>query len=113
NGGTNPLQISGITNTNSPIFWSIDIANSTCYDDGLLPSIVLEPTDYCTIVFNNILSSYASVLGNVLQSSYSESLTVPTLVFQDANAVGTQFVVQPQAPSPFDSNIIGVTGNQA
>ena len=113
NKGTNPAQVSGVINTNSPIAWVIDTANSTCYNGGALPSATIAPLASCTIVFKNVLSSYAQAVPGGLGASYSENLTVPTVVFQDQTATGTQFSVQPSAPAPISGTNIAVNGTQA
>ena len=113
NSGTNPAQVSGVNNTNSPIAWVIDTANSTCYNSGALPSATIAPSASCTIVFKNVLSQYAQAVSGGLGSSYTENLTVPTLTFQDQTATGTQFNVQPSAPAPINGTTVYVNGTQA
>lgn len=112
NSGTNPVQISGISNTNSPISWAIDTTASSCYSSGNLPSATIAPSSSCTIVFNNVLAQYAQAVSGGVGATYTENLTVPTLVFQDI-ATSTQFQVTPSAPAPISGNTIYAQGNQA
>ncbi len=113
NGGTNPAQISGISNTNSPIAWVIDKGASTCYNGGVLPSATIAVGASCTIVFNNVLAQYAQAVPGGLGASYTENLIVPTITFQDQTAAGTQFSVTPAAPAPISGTTVYVTGTQA
>jgi hypothetical protein len=113
NTGSNPVQVSGISNTNSPIAWQIDTALSTCYSGGNLPSGSIAPGAPCTIVFKNVLAEYAEAVSGGVGATFTENLTVPTLVFQDMVATGTQFQVTPSAPAPISGNTIYAQGNQA
>ncbi len=113
NSGTNPVQISGIHNTNSPISWEIDPATSSCYNSGSLPSATIASGAFCTIVFNNVLAQYAKAVSNGVGATYTENLIVPTLIFQDMVATTTQFQVTPAAPAPISGDTIYVQGNQA
>jgi len=113
NEGTNPIQITGINNSNSPIAWKIDTAASSCYDNGNFPSTSIAVNNTCTIVFSNVLADYAVAIGGGLGASYIESITVPTIVFADTHATGTQFEVTPAAPEPISGTTIHATGNQA
>ncbi len=113
NGGTNPVTISGISNSNSPISWNIDTIHSTCYHNGALPSASIAVNASCTIVFNNVLAEYALAASGGLGASYSENITVPTLILQDQVATAIQFSITPPAPAPINGNTVYVTGNQA
>lgn len=114
NQGTNPIVIRGITNTNSPISWLLDTASTTCLTSGgTAPSATLNPGNTCIVVFKNVLDQYALAVTGGLGASYVQNITVPTLVFADTVAVGTQFIVQPTLPAPLSGTILYVTGNQA
>lgn len=112
NGGYNPVKVSGIINPNSAYAWRIDTNASTCYSGGLLPSAAIEPGANCTIVFNNVLHQNHLGLGDI-GASYTENLTMPTVIFQDQVATGTQFRIQPTLPAPLSGNILYATAYQA
>jgi hypothetical protein len=113
NNGTNPIVISGVDNTNSPIAWLLDEDNSSCYQGGKLPSAVIEPTQGCSLVFKNVLAEYSLAVPAGVGINYSEDLVLPTIVFQDQVAQGTQFAVSPLAPAPISDTIVSVNGTQA
>jgi hypothetical protein len=113
NTGTNPMKIRGVINTNSPIAWQINKANSTCYAGGVLPSPELAPaTGACTIVFENMLAQNINANTSV-GSSYTEDLMVPTIVFGDVQLPSQQYQVQPAAPAPISATTVSAIGYQA
>ncbi|MDQ5920544.1 MAG: hypothetical protein QG673_600 [Pseudomonadota bacterium] len=93
NSGTNSINITGIQNATSALAWYLNLAQSTCYNlSGMAPSAK------CTIVYNNVLNENTLAISG-LGSSYTENITVPGIVFDDAVATGTQFITQPSVPS--------------
>ncbi len=113
NTGGNAIQITGVSNTNSPYNWLIDTTNSTCYNSGALPSATIAASGSCTLVFTNVLANNFIGLGSGLGSSYTMNLTLPTIVFKDTVATGTQFSVTPALPSPLSGTILYATAQQA
>ncbi|MBX9867277.1 MAG: hypothetical protein K2Y14_10205 [Burkholderiales bacterium] len=110
NSGTNPVKITGITNPNSGYVWAIDTARSSCYV-GEIPAAIVQPTEHCTVVFNSILNQHAIGLGSTLGASYTENVTLPTVTFQDQQATGTQFSIQPTTPN--GETVVYATAQQA
>lgn len=93
NTGSNPITITGFQNTNSTLAWSLNLAQSTCYTAD---NLAVGAT--CTIIFNNVLNQNTLAISG-LGSSYTENLIVPTIIFKDDVATGTQFQVQPTLPT--------------
>ena len=112
NSGTDPIQITGVNNINSPSNWMIN-TTSSCYSAGGLPSTVLVMGATCTIIFDNQLYQNSIAVAGGLGASYSEPLTVPTLTFIDYLIESSQFTFQPAAPAPINGTIIYATANQA
>ena len=92
NTGTNPVKITGIQGGNS-VAWSVDSGHgSNCMGN------TLAPNDICYIMFDNVLATNILALGDV-GAVYTENLTVPTLIYQDANNSQVQFNAQPNLPT--------------
>ena len=73
NSGTNPIQFTGINNTNNPINWTIDSTSSTCYNGGILPSSILATGQTCSLKFNNQLFLNSVALIGGLGASYQKT----------------------------------------
>lgn len=112
NTGTNDIKISGINNFASPIAWSM---SGTCYNNGnFAGASALAPGGTCTIIFTNVLATYAAAVPGGLPATFDESIEVPEIMFYDTEAAsGSQFLVQPEAPAPISGPTIYATGNQA
>lgn len=112
NTGTNDIKISGINNFASPIAWSM---GGTCYNNGdFAGAATLAPDDTCTIIFTNVLATYAAAVTNGVGATFTEDITLPGIMFYDTEAASdSQFLVQPEAPAPISGKKIFATGNQA
>ena len=96
NTGTNPVKITGIQSNNSVYAWN-DMPptnNETCSTNT-----ILQPTGTCSIQFLNMLSTNILALGASVGATYQENITVPTLIYQDANNSNVQFNAQPNLPT--------------
>jgi hypothetical protein len=113
NSGVNPIQITGVSNTNSGYNWAINTSSSTCYNGSTLPSLAIAPNSTCTIVFRNaLLDNYLGLVA-VLGASYAMNLTLPTIIFKDTVATTTQFSQQPSLPAPLSGTTLYVQSQQA
>ena len=93
NTGTNSMKITGIQDGNSPYTWQVGGNGTTC-----TPGITLAPADTCKIVYDSVFESNILALRNV-GTTYTENLTVPTLIYQDAVNSNIQFSAQPNLPT--------------
>lgn len=112
NTGTNPIIITGISNTNSPMSWLMESGSSTTCFPNSSNSSTIAVNGTCNVIFYNVLYLYTAAVSG-LGSSYTENLTVPQLTFKDTNATPTQFQVTPTLPSPLSGTTLYVTGHQA
>ena len=94
NTGTNSMKITGIQDGNSPYTWQVGGNGTTCIPG----TTILAPTDTCKIVYDSVFESNILALRNV-GTTYTENLTVPTLVYQDATNSNVQFSAQPNLPT--------------
>lgn len=103
-GVANPITIRGIMdNINSPVLWGMT--------NNCTIGTVLQPNkaNSCTIVYNNVLPTYAAALQGAIGSNYSRNLKVPTFIFTDTTS--EQFIVTPNFPG--DSATLFVNNQQA
>lgn len=108
NSGSTPIQITGISNSNSGFQWAIDTANSTCYTGGI-PSKTIAANATCTVIFKNVISSNFMGLGNI-GATYTMNLLLPSVTYV-TNPGGVQYQQTPTTPSSAAS--IYATSTQA
>lgn len=103
-GAVNPVTIRGIMdNINSPLLWGM--TNNCAIGTVLQPN----KTNNCTIVYKNVLPTYASALQGALSSNFTRNLKVPTFIFTDSTT--EQFIVTPNFPG--DNATLFVNNQQA
>mgnify|MGYP000025150761 FL=1 len=94
NTGTKRLKITGIQNNNSAYAWTMPGDGNSCKNDA-----VLESGDSCSIQFENVLFTNILAIGASVGTSYTENITVPTLIYQDDINPNIQFNAQPNLPT--------------
>ena len=112
NQGTQAIQLTGINDSNSPVSWSLDKTNSTCYSSGSLPSGTINIGESCTVIYKNVLYNNAHTGVINLGSSYTENIITPTISFVGLTT-NNQYSQQSDLPAPFNGTSAYVTGNQA
>ena len=83
--GTHAMKITGIQDSNSPVTWQIGGNGTSC-----VAGTTLAPAATCQLVYTNVLESNILALGSV-GTSYTENLSLPRFVYQDAENLGVQF----------------------
>lgn len=94
NTGTNSLKITGIQNNNLVYAWTMPGDGNSCKNNK-----VLQPGDTCNIQFENVLFTNILAIGASVGASYTENITVPTLIYQDDTDSNIQFNAQPNLPT--------------
>jgi hypothetical protein len=106
NTGNSDLKLMGIQDNNSPYAWQLDMdVISDCYIGS-----TLTVGRSCTLYYLNKLSTNILAIGSV-GAVYTENLTVPTLIYQDATNSNIQFNAQANLPS--GGTVIYAQSNQA
>jgi hypothetical protein len=92
NQGTNPMNLRGISDHNSPISWQLNTGASSCQSN----TTTLAVGDSCTLIYDYMYNINSSAMGGGI--SIQQNLITPTLVFLDTTT-NAQFSLQPPTPT--------------